>query len=66
MNAEFKPKLLELRSSGEKIAKQDTSVNSKEIDDVLDSSQKHLEDLQSALHLRKLRFPVVHCSVTNL
>ena len=55
MNTEFKPKLITLRSSGEKISDQDPAVTSDEVDDIVNSSQKNLEGLQSALLLRKMR-----------
>ncbi len=55
MNTEFKPKLITLRSSGENISVQDPAVTSDEVDDIVNSSQKNLEGLQSALLLRKMR-----------
>ncbi|XP_028414728.1 nuclear anchorage protein 1-like isoform X2 [Dendronephthya gigantea] len=55
MNTEFKPKLISLRSSGEKISDQDPAVAQEDVDDIVNSSQKNLEGLQSALELRKLR-----------
>ena len=56
MNTEFKPKLITLRSSGEKIPGQDPSVTSDQVDDIVNSSQKNLEGVQSALQLRKFRY----------
>ena len=59
MNTEFKPKLITLRSSGEKISDQDPAVTADEVDEIVNSSQKNLQGLQSALQLRKLRY-VIH------
>ena len=56
MNTEFKPKLITLRSSGEKIPDQDPAVTSDQVDDIVNSSQKNLEGVQSALQLRKFRY----------
>ena len=58
MNTDFKPKLMTLRSSGEKISDQNAHVTADEVDDIVNSSQKNLEGLQSALELRKLRYLV--------
>ena len=55
MNVDFKPKLITLRSSGEKITDQDPDITSDEVNDIVNSSQKNLEGLQSTLLLRKLR-----------
>jgi hypothetical protein len=58
MNTEFKPKLITLRSSGEKISDQDPAVTADEVDEIVNSSQKNLQGLQSALQLRKLRYVI--------
>ena len=55
MNTQYKLKLMNLRTSGERVAVQDDSVTGDEVTEIINSSQKDLEGLQGALELRKLR-----------